>query len=51
MQEDIVPFGDIDDGINEVETMDELTRTWLEERRIKAPLDSFEYDWTGKLGR
>lgn len=51
MQEDLVPFGDIDDGINDVEQMDDLTRTWLEERRIKAPLDSFEYDWTGKLGR
>ena len=51
MQEDLVPFGDIDDGINDVEQMDDLTRTWLEERRIKAPLDSFEYDWIGKLGR
>lgn len=51
MQDDIVPFGDIDDGISEGENIDDVTRTWLEERRIKAPLDSYEYDWTGKLGR
>jgi hypothetical protein len=49
-QEDLVPFGVIDDGINDrdMEVAD-IERQWLEERKLKAPLDSYEYDWRGRF--
>ena len=49
-QEDLVPFGVIDDGINDrnMELAD-IERQWLEERKLKAPLDSYDYDWRGRF--
>jgi len=49
-QEDLVPFGIIDDGINDrnMEVAD-IERSWLEERKLKAPLDSYEYDWRSRI--
>jgi hypothetical protein len=49
-QEDLVPFGIIDDGINDrnMEIAD-IEREWLEERKLKAPLDSYEYDWRSRI--
>jgi len=49
-QEDLVPFGIIDDGINDRDMeIADMEREWLDERRLKAPLDSFEYDWRGRF--
>ena len=49
-QEDLVPFGIIDDGINDRDMeIADMERKWLDERRLKAPLDSFEYDWRGRF--
>lgn len=49
-QEDLVPFGAIDDGINDRDMeIADLERQWLEERKLRAPLDSYEYDWRGKF--
>lgn len=49
-QEDLVPFGVIDDGINDrdMEVVD-IERQWLEERKLKAPLDSYDYDWRSRF--
>ena len=49
-QEDLVPFGVLDDGINDrdMEVVD-IERQWLEERKLKAPLDSYDYDWRGRF--
>jgi len=46
----LVPFGIIDDGINDrnMEVAD-IERSWLEERKLKAPLDSYEYDWRSRI--
>lgn len=48
-QEDMVPFGVIDDGLDRVELIDEMENRWLESRRIASPLDSYEYDWRAKF--
>lgn len=49
-QEDLVPFGVIDDGINDRDMeMIDVERQWLEERKLKAPLDSYEYDWRSRF--
>ena len=49
-QEDLVPFGIVDDGINDRDmAVADLEREWLEERRLKAPLDSYEYDWRSRI--
>jgi len=49
-QEDLVPFGIIDDGINDRDMeIADMEREWLDERRLKAPLDSFEYHWRGRF--
>lgn len=49
-QEDLVPFGVLDDGINDrdMEVVD-IERQWLEERKLKAPLDSYDYDWRSRF--
>jgi hypothetical protein len=49
-QDDLVPFGIIDDGINDrnMEIAD-IERQWVEERKLKAPLDSYDYDWRGRF--
>ena len=49
-QEDLVPFGVIDDGINDRDMeLADVERQWLEERKLKAPLDSYDYDWRGRF--
>ena len=49
-QEDLVPFGVIDDGINDRDMeMVDIERQWLEERKLKAPLDSYDYDWRSRF--
>ena len=49
-QEDLVPFGAIDDGINDRDMeLADIERQWLEERKLKAPLDSYDYDWRGRF--
>lgn len=49
-QEDLVPFGVIDDGINDRDMeLADIERQWLEERKLKAPLDSYDYDWRGRF--
>ena len=49
-QDDLVPFGVIDDGINDRDMeIADIERQWLEERKLKAPLDSFDYDWRGRI--
>jgi hypothetical protein len=50
-QEDIVPFGVVDDGLDRIDLMDDIDRQerlWVEDRRLKAPLDSYDYDWRGR---
>ena len=49
-QEDLVPFGAIDDGINDRDMeLADIERQWLEERKLKAPLDSYDYDWRSRF--
>jgi len=50
VQEDLVPFGIIDDGINDRDMeIADMERKWLDERRLKAPLDNLDYDWMARF--
>jgi hypothetical protein len=48
VDEDIAPFGIIDNGIdNTIDDSDRLFDNWMNERMKKYPLDSYEYDYKG----
>jgi hypothetical protein len=41
----------VDDGLDRIDLMDNIDRQerlWVEDRRLKAPLDSYDYDWRGR---
>lgn len=48
LDEDIIPFGIIEDGINSTDNSDAEFDRWLSGREKAYPLDSYEYDWKGK---
>lgn len=45
MDEDMVPFGVIDDGIEKEDPREQMFDRWVESRKRVYPLDSHSYDW------
>jgi hypothetical protein len=47
-EEEMVPFGFVDNGINPVhDRAEEMFDAWLNGRKVATPLDSFEFDYKG----
>ena len=50
VDEDIVPFGAIDNGVDSpIDDTDRLFDNWMNERQKKYPMDSYEYDYKGEF--
>lgn len=49
MDQDIVPFGIIDDGLQEEGELDRECDLWFEDRRLKFPFDNYGWNWREKL--
>lgn len=49
MDQDIVPFGIIDNGIDQPGEVDAQGDRWFEDRKSKFPFDNFSWDWREKL--
>lgn len=49
MDQDLVPFGFIDDGINNNYERDADGDLWLEDRQKRYPFDNFSINWREKL--
>lgn len=49
MDQDIVPFGIIDDGLEEAGDVDAQGNRWFEDRKSKFPFDNFSWNWREKL--
>ena len=49
MDEDIVPFGIIDDGVTKRGEIDANGDLWMEDMRARYPFDDLNFDWRGKL--
>jgi hypothetical protein len=50
VDEDIVPFGAIDNGVDlPIDDTDRLFDNWMNERQKKYPMDSYEYDYKGEF--
>ena len=49
MDQDIVPFGIIDNGLDDFAEKDDNGDLWLESRKSLYPFDFVNYDWRGRL--
>lgn len=49
MDQDLVPFGIIDDGVSDYGDRDAQGDLWIEDRAKKYPFDNFSWDWRQKL--
>jgi hypothetical protein len=49
MDQDIVPFGIIDNGINNMGERDKDGDYWFEDRQNRYPFDDMNFDWRQKL--
>lgn len=49
LEEDVIPFGIIDNGMDNGEEFDDQGELWVEVRRAVDPFGSFDFvDWTGR---
>jgi hypothetical protein len=48
MDQDIVPFGIIDNGLNQDQAMDDAD-LWFNDLKTKYPFDNFGWDWKSRL--
>jgi hypothetical protein len=49
MDQDLVPFGIIDNGLNSMGERDKDGDYWFEDRQSRYPFDDMNYDWRSKL--
>ena len=49
MDQDLVPFGIIDDGLNNLGEVDAQGDVWFEDRKNRYPFDDMSWDWRQKL--
>ena len=49
MDQDLVPFGIIDNGLNSMGERDKDGDYWIEDRQSKYPFDDINLDWRSKL--
>jgi len=49
MDQDLVPFGIIDNGLNNAGERDSNGDYWFEDRQSRYPFDDMNYDWRSKL--
>lgn len=49
MDQDLVPFGIIDDGLNNLGEVDAQGDVWFEDRKNRFPFDDMNWDWRQKL--
>jgi hypothetical protein len=49
MDQDIVPFGIIDDGLSTLGERDKDGDYWIEDRQSRYPFDDMNWDWRSKL--
>jgi hypothetical protein len=49
MDQDLVPFGIIDNGLNDLGDVDAQGDVWFEDRKNRYPFDDMTWDWRQKL--